>query len=433
MPVVNPLARELVFKIVYYGPGLGGKTTTLQHIHATTKAEHRGKMVSLATPVDRTLYFDFLPIRLPTARGMGVRLQLFTVPGQVYYNATRRLVLTGADGIVFVADSQRARLDANLESLANLSENLREHGRKLSDVPHVIAYNKRDLYDVVSIEELERQLDQFGAPSFATCATAGDGVYETLDAIARAVLDDFERRHPEGRDLVAGELQVPEGGLTEALRGVDSGRGGLQPLPVQSAGRRPSGLLTLTDLPTTSAGEDAARAVSARGKPAPTHPPEQVLPEEASEQLADEPSVTPPRVKSFAPRESDHGLEPVLRERSVERQGFSARALWPENERAQVTDAENALAGGLYGEAVRLIEELVSRALAGVAGSLGSTSEVPRDPAVVITLLGLEGRRYLWFRALVKDSRNGKEPSEVDALKAFAFAVEARLARSAIG
>ena len=113
MPVVNPLAREVVFKVVYYGPGLGGKTTSLQHIHATVRPEHRGKMVSLATPVDRTLYFDFLPIRLPAVRHMNVRLQLFTVPGQVYYNATRKLVLTGADGLVMVFDSQFGRNDAN--------------------------------------------------------------------------------------------------------------------------------------------------------------------------------------------------------------------------------------------------------------------------------------------------------------------------------
>src|SRR3954454_3145746 len=124
MASLNPLTRELVFKIVFYGPGLGGKTTTLQFIHATTKPEHRGKMVSLATPVDRTLYFDFLPIRLPNVRGMSVRLQLFTVPGQVYYNATRKLVLTGVDGVVLVFDSQRARVDANLESLENLVDNL---------------------------------------------------------------------------------------------------------------------------------------------------------------------------------------------------------------------------------------------------------------------------------------------------------------------
>src|SRR5215208_4382504 len=123
MASVNPHTRELVFKLVFYGPGLGGKTTTLQYIHATAKPEHRGKMVSLATPVDRTLYFDFLPIRLPHVRGMSVRLQLFTVPGQVYYNATRKLVLTGVDGVVLVFDSQRARMDANLESLENLTEN----------------------------------------------------------------------------------------------------------------------------------------------------------------------------------------------------------------------------------------------------------------------------------------------------------------------
>src|SRR3954466_11789970 len=147
MASVNALSRELVFKIVYYGPGLCGKTTTLQHIHATVRAEHRGKMVSLATPVDRTLYFDYLPIRLPSVRGMGVRLQLFTVPGQVYYNATRKLVLTGADGLVFVADSHSARPGSHLETLENLRENLLEHGRALADFPHVIQYNKRDVRD----------------------------------------------------------------------------------------------------------------------------------------------------------------------------------------------------------------------------------------------------------------------------------------------
>src|SRR5688572_1735895 len=172
MPVVNQLARELVFKVVYYGPGLGGKTTSLHHIHATSRPEHRGKMLSLATPVDRTLYFDFLPIRVPNVRGMSVRLQLFTVPGQVHYNATRKLVLTGADGVVIVFDSQSARLDANLETLDNLHENLSAHGRKLKEVPHVIEYNKRDLQDILPIDELERQLNREGAPSFATVATS---------------------------------------------------------------------------------------------------------------------------------------------------------------------------------------------------------------------------------------------------------------------
>ena len=184
MPVVNPLARELIFKIVYYGPGLGGKTTTLRHIHTTTDPRYRGKMVSLATPVDRTLYFDFLPIRVPVRRRMGVRLQLFTVPGQVYYNATRKLVLTGADGVVFVADSQRARAEANQESWENLTDNLRQHGRELTEVPHVIQYNKRDLRDLLSIEEMESALNLYGVPSFATVANDGTPYRLSADSIS---------------------------------------------------------------------------------------------------------------------------------------------------------------------------------------------------------------------------------------------------------
>src|ERR1700679_690950 len=153
MASLNPLTREVVFKVVFYGPGLGGKTTTLQYIHAATKPEHRGKMVSLATPMDRTLYFDFLPLRLPRVRGMSVRLQLFTVPGQVYYAATRKLVLTGADGIVFVADSPLGREDATQESPEDLVTNLAEHNRGLASLPHTFHWNKRDLEDVTPIEE----------------------------------------------------------------------------------------------------------------------------------------------------------------------------------------------------------------------------------------------------------------------------------------
>jgi CheY-like chemotaxis protein/signal recognition particle receptor subunit beta len=187
MASVNPLSRELVFKIVYYGPGLGGKTTTLEHIHATAKPELRGKLVSLATPIDRTLYFDFLPIRLPPIRGMNVRLQLFTVPGQVYFNATRKLVLTGSDGIVFVSDSQAVRADANVESLENLRDNLVEQGRDLERIPLVFQYNKRDLPDVLPVEELEGLLNPRGIPFVEASAKTGEGVYEALEAIRPAV------------------------------------------------------------------------------------------------------------------------------------------------------------------------------------------------------------------------------------------------------
>src|SRR5512145_388082 len=270
MPVVNALARELVFKVVYYGPGLGGKTTSLQHIHATTRPENRGKMVSLATPVDRTLYFDFLPIRVPSARDMTVRLQLFTVPGQVYYNATRKLVLTGADGVVFVVDSQRARADANIESLRNLEENLAEHGRGLDEIPHVFSYNKRDLPALVPIDDMERLLNPRGAPSFATVSTTGEGVYESLEAITRAVLEDFEHRMPEHRGLVPSPLMLPEGGLAEALRMVTPNEP--QPRPVETRIARvviaesPKELdLSLPPPESTDIGERAARAVTETG------------------------------------------------------------------------------------------------------------------------------------------------------------------------
>src|SRR5258706_1266961 len=222
MASVNALTRELVFKIVYYGPGLSGKTTTLQHIHATVRPEHRGKMVSLATPVDRTLYFDFLPIRLPRVRGMGVRLQLFTVRGQVYYNATRKLVLTGADGVVFVADSQAGRVDANLETLENLRENLKEHGRALADMPLDVQQNKRDPNDVLTIDELDEMWNEHKAPSFGTVATRGDGVYQSLEAITKLVVAAFESSIPPGERQISAQLEAIEGGLSEALRNADA-------------------------------------------------------------------------------------------------------------------------------------------------------------------------------------------------------------------
>src|SRR4051812_4842765 len=166
MSSVNLYTKEISIKIVYYGPGLGGKTSSLQHIHRAIKPDSRGQLVSLSTGVDRTLYFDFLPVKLPKLRGYTIRVQLYTVPGQVHYNSTRKLVLTGADGVVFVADSQRPRAEANVESLQNLAENLREQGLALDRLPHLFQYNKRDVPDVQPVAEMDQALNKFRAPYF---------------------------------------------------------------------------------------------------------------------------------------------------------------------------------------------------------------------------------------------------------------------------
>lgn len=440
MPVVNPLARELVFKVVYYGPGLGGKTTSLQYIHATAKPEHRGKMVSLATPVDRTLYFDFLPIRVPNVRGMNVKLQLFTVPGQVHYNATRKLVLTGADGIVLVFDSQSARSDANLETLDNLRDNLLAHGRQVSEMPHVVQYNKRDLFDVLPIDELERELNRAGAPSFATTATTGEGVYESLEAITRAVLDDFERRVPSGqRGFGATALELPEGGLMEALRRAEDSDAWGEELAERAARnvqRHPSGVLLLSEVPEADPGEAAARAVA---KDLSGDPPS-VLPTVAPRVTDSEPPLPPPHFDTAPAMPSMSEPPPAPRISSVPPRdlqaavssAFSFELLWPAQERITVRELEDSLAQSDFERAITLADQLVARALASAAGLLGGNLDAPRDPATVALLLGLEGRRYLEFRGLVRDVRSGRGVNANEALSAYAMAVEVRLARARI-
>jgi signal recognition particle receptor subunit beta len=194
MSSINLHTDEISIKVVYYGPGLGGKTTSLQHMHRALKPESRGQLISLATGIDRTLYFDFLPVKLPKIRGFTVRMSLYTVPGQVHYNATRKLVLQGADGIVFVADSQPARHEANMESLENLHENLRGHGMKPETMPLVYQYNKRDLKNLLPVEQLDKDLNTRGVPWFETCAVSGKGVFESLKSITKLVLADLKRK-----------------------------------------------------------------------------------------------------------------------------------------------------------------------------------------------------------------------------------------------
>lgn len=197
MSLINPLARELSAKIVYYGPGLSGKTTSLKHIHSVIKPQRRGELVTLATEGDRTIFFDFLPLHVKDVHGMGVRFQLYTVPGQVFYEATRRLVLSGADGVVFVADSRPASRDENLESLADLQANLEAEGLDIETFPLVFQYNKRDLRGVMPVPTMTAELNWIGAPELETSATAGDGVMDALKAISKLVIRSLIERMPK--------------------------------------------------------------------------------------------------------------------------------------------------------------------------------------------------------------------------------------------
>ena len=196
MSFINYSSREINCKIVYYGPGLCGKTTNLQYIYNKTNPEAKGKMISLATETERTLFFDFLPLALGEIRGFKTRFHLYTVPGQVFYDASRKLILKGVDGVVFVADSQIARMEANQESLENLRTNLAEQGYSLDKIPYVIQYNKRDMPDIGTVEELRELLNPTNVPEFEACARTGVGVFDTLKAVAKLVLTELKKGGP---------------------------------------------------------------------------------------------------------------------------------------------------------------------------------------------------------------------------------------------
>lgn len=194
MAFINYSSREINVKLVYYGPGLGGKTTNIQYIHQKTNPDTRGKLISLATETERTLYFDFLPVQMGEIGGFKIRFQMYTVPGQVFYDASRKLILKGADGIVFVADSQIERMDANLESIDNMKENLVENDLKIEEIPWIMQYNKRDLPSAVDVKELSLMLNKSKVPEFEAIATQGVGVFETLKTIARMVIKNLKSK-----------------------------------------------------------------------------------------------------------------------------------------------------------------------------------------------------------------------------------------------
>jgi signal recognition particle receptor subunit beta len=216
MVQINFALKEVNCKVVYYGPGLSGKTTNLEVVHSKAPRSNVGELTSIATEGDRTLFFDFLPLNLGPVAGMTTKFQIYTVPGQVYYNSTRKLVLQGADGIVFVADSRRGKMDENLESFSNLEENLQEYGMDIHAIPLVLQYNKRDLPDVYGVEELQEKLNKLKAPYFEAVAVTGEGVFPTLKKLSQMVLESLNRQQGSTTIRPQKKMDGKEGGAVPA-------------------------------------------------------------------------------------------------------------------------------------------------------------------------------------------------------------------------
>lgn len=441
MPTLNPHTRELSFKLVFYGPGLGGKTTTLKTLFASTKPENRGKLVSVATQQDRTLHFDFLPLRVPRVRGMTVRLQLYTVPGQLYYGATRKLLLSGVDGIVFVADSQEGRIEPNQESLDDLRQNLEELKRPLERIPHTFHWNKRDLPDAVPVDELERRFNPHGAPSLETIATSGEGVFEGLERITRLVLKAHEGDELDARPLLG--IMDDAGGIAGVLKSMVDG----PPRPSRPSDKPEAQGASPASSPT----ESPPPAVRVDGPP----------PEEPSSRLPSTVSVTedldldplpilprpPPEPKApFATTEGGTALsakspleedlpsaEPISEPPPVPSApigeagpGFSFRALFSgsDSERRAVELAEAHLARSDAHAAILSCDVVLSRVFAAVGAHVGA-SPAPLEPAHVAFLLGLDGPRYAAFRGAVRAARRGEPVTLRHAFEAYLVVLEA--------
>lgn len=411
MASLNPITRELVFKVVFCGPGLCGKTTTLERLHERAPPEARGQLVSLATDSDRTLYFDFLPLRLPRVRGLHIRLQLFTVPGQVHYAATRKLVLTGSDAIVFVADAQNARAEANAESLEDLETSLLDLGRSLAAMPHVMQWNKVDLDDLTPDESLEASLNRHKAPSFRTVATRGDGVSEVLDAISRLTIDSYWAAMPLAPQANTQRIHLrpEEAGIASALREWTEGKSVAPSGEVAPTERDLDGLPPLSPRKSSSLVPPTARAASARSSrpPAPSA--------EWPPARTGHPSSPPLPASSNAVPATANG---TTDRRSSSGPAFSLAELFGEEERTDVRGIEELVARGDTRGAVLACDVIVGRALARLA----------HDRGTAWLLAGLDAGHYRAFRSIVETAQKGENVDQDAALRCVVWAATAALA-----
>lgn len=357
MVLFNYSTRELTAKIVYYGPGLCGKTTNLQFIYESLPDNvKKGKMLSLATKTDRTLFFDFLPIELGKIRGMKTRVQLYTVPGQVFYNSTRKLVLKGADGVVFVADSQSKMVEANVESYKNLEDNLREMGLRIEETPVVMQFNKRDLPHLASIEEMNTQINRHNAPFYEAVATTGIGVEDTLKAITKLVLNNLAAKYKLDGAGAAPEAESTSraGGEPSAAEATVAAQPARHPVP----GPRPV-------MP-------AARPIAA---PRPARPPQPEREDElALESLqTDEPAPAPPPIR---PPRPGRAAPPPVPPRAVAPPSDDMLELVEEIDLPELTpsDSDSVDLGS------DLLEELEAEPMP-VAARAGAGRPAPRSPS----------------------------------------------------
>lgn len=388
MSIINPLSREVSAKIVYVGPGLSGKTTSLQYIHSCLNAESRSELVSLATDEDRTLFFDFLPLRIPRVNGLGVRLQLYTVPGQVFYAATRKLVLNGADGIVFVADAQRARRDANVESLNAAIEHLDASDVDLERFPIVFQYNKQDLDDLLDEATLGRDLNPKRRPHFSTVATDGKGVLEALRAAVRAVVGSLRDRTGSQATERPYAMASPNSAIARQLAELT---------------RAGSPLSPRVGTPESTPAEPVSRPhVEVRGAE-PTMPPEAEI------------------VLSHQQPEPEPASAPASSELTTERPvaGVSFSTLWDASQRAPVDLIESCISQRRYHDAVHHAASALANLLADLP--------VPADfeTGARALLLGLDGREYLRLCRLASQPKETIQRS--DALFALYFLIAARV------